>query len=427
MAVEAPKVKKWSVPLIIAIVVILILAGSLGWALLQLGAPAPQQVTYPIGLAIATSGATYQSDGPIRRDAAQLAIDQMNAQLAAAASPIRFQGIPDDTQGTADGAKASFQRLAAAGVKVVVGPLSTGEATAVLDFINTNHIVAISPSSTGVTAAVPNDFLFRAPPTDIPQAKALSQLVSSLGYTKVGIIYRLDDYGRGFEQLFEQRFETVYGGQTLNVSYDISAQDLATEVGQLSTNVQTLGAGPQTAVLVVAFEGDGIEIFNEARLDTTLSSVRWFGSESMRRSAFLNRTARPGVVDFVLNANLTGFFASPSLNPISTAFEQAYTAKYPSRDPKKSPYSYYSYDSAMLAMMGVLAAGKYDGDAVKAMIPFVAQSYLGASGSKAMDANGDAIAADYVAWHTALDAMSKEYFAEFARWRFATETLEFYP
>jgi len=61
------------------------------------------------------------------------------------------------------------------------------------------------------------------------------------------------------------------------------------------------------------------------------------------------------------------------------------------------------------------------------MIPFVAQSYLGASGSKAMDANGDAIAADYVAWHTALDAMSKEYFAEFARWRFATETLEFYP
>ena|SRR5436309_13924071 len=95
MAVEAPKVKKWSVPLIIAIVVILILAGSLGWALLQLGAPAPQQVTYPIGLAIATSGATYQSDGPIRRDAAQLAIDQMNAQLAAAGSPIRFQGIPD--------------------------------------------------------------------------------------------------------------------------------------------------------------------------------------------------------------------------------------------------------------------------------------------------------------------------------------------
>jgi branched-chain amino acid transport system substrate-binding protein len=428
MAVEAPKVRKFSVPLIIAIVVILVLGGALGWALLQLTAPAAPLVTYPIGLAIATSGATYQSDGPIRRDAAQLAIDQMNAQLIVAGSRIRFQGIADDTQGNGDGAKASFQRLAAAGVSVVVGPLSTGEAGAILGFINTNHIVAISPSSTGVSAAVANDFLFRTPPTDIPQAKALSQLVSALGYTKVAIIYRLDDYGRGFEQLFEQRFETVYGGQTLNVSYDINAQDLANEVSQLKTKVETLGAGPQTAVLVVAFDADGVEIFNEARLDTTtLSSVRWFGSESMRRSTFLNRTARPAVVDFVVAQNLTGFFASPSLNPVSTAFEQAYIAKYPTRDPKKSPYSYYAYDAAMLAMMSVLAAGKYDGDAIKAMVPFVAQTFVGASGHKAMDANGDAVAADYVAWHVALDAMSKEYFAEFARWRFATETLEFYP
>jgi len=427
MAVEAPKPRKISVPLVVAIVVILILGGALGWALLQLGTPPQQQVVYPIGVAIAVSGATYQSDGPIRRDAALLAIDQMNAQLQTAGSPIRFQAIAEDTQGTTAGAQQAFQLLAAAGVKVVVGPLSTGEATGVLTFINTNHIVAISPSSTGVTAAIPNDFMFRAPPTDIPQAKALSQLVSELGYTKVAIIYRLDDYGRGFEQLFEQRFETLYGGQTLNVSYDPAATDLATEVGQLSGDLQTLGVGPDAAVLVVAFEGDGIEIFNEARLDASLSSVRWFGSESMRRSAFLNRTARPDVVDFVLSTNLTGFFASPSLNPVSIAFEQAYTAKYPSRDPKKSPYSYYSYDAAMLAMMAVLAAGKYDGDAIQAMVPFVAQTYMGASGHKAMDANGDAIAADYVAWNVALNAMSVEYFAEFARWRFATETLEFYP
>src|SRR6266545_8068698 len=172
MAVEAPKPRKISVPLVVAIVVILILGGALGWALLQLGTPPQQQVVDPIGVAIAVSGATYQSDGPIRRDAALLAIDQMNAQLQTAGSPIRFQAIAEDTQGTTAGAQQAFQLLAAAGVKVVVGPLSTGEATGVLTFINTNHIVAISPSSTGVTAAIPNDFMFRAPPTDIPQAKA---------------------------------------------------------------------------------------------------------------------------------------------------------------------------------------------------------------------------------------------------------------
>lgn len=424
---EAPKPKIWTVPMIIAIAIIVVLGGTLGWAALQLTAPRPTAVTYPIGVAIAVTGPTYQSDGPIRRDAALLAIDQMNARLQAAGSPVQFTSIAEDTTGTPAGAQQAFTLLAAAGVEVVVGPLSTGEATAVLTFINSNHIVAISPSSTGVTAAIANDFMFRAPPTDIPQAKALSQLVDSLGYTEVAIMYREDDYGRGFADLFESRFETVYGGTVSRISYDPAKTDLATEVGALSTAVTNLGPGPDTAVLVVAFEGDGIEIFSEARLDSTLSGVRWFGSESTRRSAFLNRTARPEIVDFVLSVNLTGFFASPSLNPVSTAFEQAYTAKYPTRDPKKSPYSYYSYDSAMLAMMAVLAAGKYDGDAIKAIMPFVAETYLGASGHKAMDANGDAIAADYVAWNVALNAMSVEYFREFARWRFATETIEFYP
>src|SRR6266571_597008 len=100
MAVEAPKPRKISIPLVVAIVVILILGGALGWALLQLGTPAQPLVTYPIGLAIAVSGPAYEGDGASRRDGAQLAIDQMNAPLGAAGSPIRVQGVPEDTQGT---------------------------------------------------------------------------------------------------------------------------------------------------------------------------------------------------------------------------------------------------------------------------------------------------------------------------------------
>lgn len=432
MAIDAPKPKPkmWTLPMIVALVVILVLAGALGYTLTQLGRPAPTEVTYPIGLAIATTGTTYETEGPIRQDAALLAIRHMNERLQAAGSPIRFRDVPDDTKGAPAGARDSFTRLRAAGVEVVVGPLSTGEATAVLDFINTNHIVAISPSSTGITAAIANDFMFRAPPTDIPQAKALSQLVDAMGYTEVAIINRNDDYGKGFADLFEAQFETVYSGQVTRIPFDASSTtfDLATEVDQLNQDVIAFGADAQTAVLVIAFDTDGIEIFQEAALTTDLPNVRWFGSESMRRATFLNRTARPEVVNFVLQVNLTGFFASPALNPISTAFEDAYKAAYPGRDPARSPYTYYAYDSAMLAMMAVLAAGKYDGDAIQKIIPYVAQNYLGASGHKALDANGDAIAADYVAWHVDVNPTTTvEFFEEFARWRYQTEELEFYP
>jgi branched-chain amino acid transport system substrate-binding protein len=425
-AMEAPKPKVWTWPLIIAVVAILLLASALGYTLTQLGR-APGQATYPIGLAFALEGG-YVAEGPIRQNAAVLAIQHMNDRLEAAGSPIRFAGVPENTKGTPQGARDSFARLASASVKVVVGPLATTEATGVLDFINANHIVAISPSSTGISAAIPNDFMFRAPPTDIPQAKALAQLVNATGYTKVAIIFRNDDYGKGFADLFQQRFETVYGGQVSRLSYDACTTcELATQVGQLSANVQAFGSDARTAVLVAAFDPDGIEIFQEANLTSNLRNVRWFGSESMRRATFLNTTARPEVVNFVRAVNLTGFFASPALNPISSAFENAYKTAYPGQDPARSPYTYYAYDAAMLGMMSVLAAGKYDGDAVKSILPSIAANYLGASGHKAMDANGDAIAADYVAWHVWVDGAGKEYFREFARWRYQTEELEFYP
>lgn len=414
---------------IVMIVIIVILAGALGYTVFQLfGGTGQAAVTYPVGLAIAVTGTAYQTEGPIRRDAALLAIEQMNDQLEAANSPIRFESIHEDTTGTAEGAQEALRVLAGLGVKVVVGPLSTGETSAIRDFVTENKIVVISPSSTGVSAAIADDFVFRAAPTDIPQAKALAQLVDSLGYTKIAVLHRQDDYGQGFGALFEQELETNYGGQVTLLNYDPNAQNLATEVGQLSTTVQGFGADSQTAVLVVAFDADGREIFSEALLDSTLPTVRWFGSESLRRSTFLSEDtpAEANVFQFLLDVELTGFFASPAENAVLLAFEEAYTAKYPTRDPRASPYSFYAYDSAWMAMLAVLAAGVYDGDAIASILPSVAERYFGASGHKLMDENGDAAGADYVAWLVARDA-GTPVFDEIAVWRFATGQLEFFP
>ena len=405
-----------------AIVVIIILAGALGVTAFQLfAAPTTGTVTHPIGLAIAVTGTAYQTEGPIRRDAALLAIEQFNANLAAANSPVRFESIHEDTTGTADGARAALETLAAAGVKVVVGPLSTGETSAIRDFVTTNEIVVISPSSTGVSAAIPNDFVFRAAPTDIPQAKALAQLVDTLGYSKIAVLHRQDDYGQGFGTLFQSEM-AARGGQVTILNYAPEAQDLATEVSQLSTAVSNFGADAQTAVLVIAFDADGREIFAEASLLTPLTSVRWFGSESMRRGTFLDD---PIVFNFIESVELTGFFASPAENEVLLRFEEAYTAKYPTRDPRASPYSFYAYDSAWMAMLAVQAAGVYDGAAIASVLPSVAERYFGASGHKLMDANGDAAGADYVAW-TATTVAGSPSFEEFAVWRFATGQLEFF-
>jgi len=407
----------WKAAAVVFIVTTIVLAGALAYVATQ-PAPTSGTVTYLIGVEIAISN-QYATDGPLRRDGAFLAIDQMNAQLVAAGSPVRFQRIHEDSLGTPTGATNSFNALIAAGVKVVVGPLSSAEVNAVSTLANAQHVVAISPSSTAPSLAL-DDYVFRVAPNDAFQARALGRLLDDQGITKLGVIARDDDYGRGLANLMESTFEgPAYGGTVTLVMYDPAATTHTTEVGLLSTAIAGFGADAQTAVLIIAFETDGVDIMNLARQDTPLSSVRWFGSETLRRSAFHPPTAPPEIGTFIVQRNLTGFFPSSASNPVVTKFVADYTAAF-ARAP--SPYAYYSYDAAMLAMLAVLRAGTYDGAAIRAMLPVVGQTYIGASGHKIFDQYGDYAAANYRLWHATFDGTNYA-FTEVATWFYATDSL----
>jgi branched-chain amino acid transport system substrate-binding protein len=420
---EEAKPRKLSAAMVAAIAIIVILSGALGYTVVQLTAPEPALITHLIGMAIAVTGETYRTDGPIRLDAATLAVDQMNENLETAGSRIRFRWVNEDTGGTTDGANRAIRNLAGIGARVVVGPLATGEVNAIRDYVTINEIVAISPSSTGVSAQFA-DYMFRAAPVDIPQAKALAQLLNTTGFTEVAIIAQETDYGRGFADLLQQEFTTTYNGEVLRDTYDPAAETLGPEVIQLRQNINSLGAGPETAVVVVAFE-EGQDIFEEAAVDPNdvLRDVRWFGSESTRRSAWLNRSAIPEVVDFLIEVEFSGFFASPADQPVKLAFDAAYTAKYPGRDPSASPYSYFSYDSAMLAMEAVLAAGEYDGEKIAKVLPWVAEHFFGTTGHKILNQYGDALGADYFAWRIVPNIPERARFEGWAVWAWQTEEL----
>ncbi len=409
--------------LIGAIVVIVVLLGAVVW--LAISPPAlPEEIEYKIGVAIAVSG-PYAVDGPFRRDAAFLAIENMNDLLEDAGSPISFAPVHEDTKGAPADALAAFESLAAAGIEVVVGPLSSGEVGGIRDYANTNKIVSISPSSTSVALAVPDDYIFRMPPTDIPQSKALAQLVNELGYTKVAIMARNDDYGKGIADLFGATFVDDYGGTVEKILYTVPQADYGSEVDQLAQVVDGFGTGADRAVLLAAFDDDGQNIFIHARDKTALQGVRWFGSESVKRTSFFPPTAEEATGNFLLSVEMTGFFAAPAENPLTLSFEQAYNARW-GRDP--SPYSYYAYDAAWVAMQSILTAGKYDGEAVASVLPKVCENYLGASGHKKLDDNGDGTTADYVVWQVeGPPAVTEWGFKEIGIWSFQTEELTFYP
>jgi hypothetical protein len=78
--------------------------------------------------------------------------------------------------------------------------------------------------------------------------------------------------------------------------------------------------------------------------------------------------------------------AGKALACLGPKAEEAYKKAY---GENPTPYAYYAYDAAWLVMLGVLTSGKYDGDAVKTVLPTVGMHFVGATGQKMFDKNGD--------------------------------------
>src|SRR3972149_11318176 len=145
---EAGGTAKSSSKILLAVLVALVVvfAGTTAYFALRPTGTGGGTVTYVIGVEIAVSG-PYAADGPLRRDGAFLAINQMNAQLQAAGSPIRFERVHVDSEGTAARAIAPFESLVAAGVQGVVGALSSAEGGAVAPLAGTNRGGGLRPAS----------------------------------------------------------------------------------------------------------------------------------------------------------------------------------------------------------------------------------------------------------------------------------------
>ncbi|MDW8043677.1 MAG: ABC transporter substrate-binding protein [Nitrososphaerota archaeon] len=385
---------------------------------------APTRVEYTIGFAMAVSG-PYAVDGPVRRDGGILAIEHINAYLESIGSPVRFRFVHDDTKGTAADALRVIQSMYAAGIRVVVGPFASGEVRGIMDFVNTNKMIVISPSSTSPLLAA-SDYVFRVVPTDLFQAEVLAQVMNRDGIKRVAVIARNDDYGRGLTEAFERVFTTQYGGTVRKLLYTVGQPDYASEVSSLSSIVAELGVGPETAVLIIAFEDDGLNILGHARLDARLPRVRWYGSETLRRpAAYLpapDGRASPDVAKFLADVKLTGVFASPRGGPLAAKFESDYRAKF-GREP--SPYAYFTYDAVWVAALAILYAGRYDADAVRAALPIVGERFVGVTGYKAFDPNGDALGSDYTIWQYRT-VEGRYRFADIGTWRFPARVIEYF-
>jgi len=348
----------------------------------------------PIGILLPETGG-LASDGRDNIKAAKLAIEDFDKFLESIGAPFRFVPIVADSGTNPRKALAALEAMYNEyHVQVVVGTDSSWVLSGVMGFANTHHIVMISPASTSPALAKP-DYIFRVVGNDLGQGKALATLIHSKGYNTVVVIFRNEAYGRGLADAFKHDFEKMYGGKVVFIPYNPEQSDFAPQVEKLASVVKKLlSEGKKVAVLLIAFDTDGINILTHASQIPVLSKVQWFTSDALTSPALL-KAPKP-VREFLLKVHMEGTFPVPAKSPLYAWFVKHFEQVY--GRPPQSAYSPYAYDAAYLACLSVVVAGQYNGKVIKEVLPIVAEHFFGVTGWKLLDKNGDLKYQKYSIW-----------------------------
>jgi len=408
---------------LIAVLVIGILVGAaIGYysASFSAAPSTAKTVTYTIGLAsdLSSTGASF---GEETLTSAQLAISDINSYLARSGSGVTFALSVQDSLSTTDGAVSAIKTLASAGYTIVLCHCWSGQLSAVESFAQSNKMLILDVSSTSNLLAVPKQDIYRLIAPDSFQGKALTTLIWDKGVRKVVVIYRNDAYGQGISGVFKTDF-TGLGGNVVLEAYQGSLADYASEVTTLSSNVQSLGVGPQTGVLFIGFASEAVNIFTHASTDNTLTHVTWFSSEGPKGPDIIPPKVPASIGAFETQTNLTGTFPQSIVNnTIAINFLNEFQAK---TGHTIFAYGEQAYDGIWLLANTILAVGSYNATAVNNLLPTLAQHMMGASGPMQMDSNGDRASQDYAVW-TIVNTQGTYAFENIGGWAAATGTVTF--
>lgn len=345
--------------------------------------------TYTLGIALPYTG-SLGSFGTDFQKGVELAVEQMNAELEAAGASVRFQTASADTEGTPEGALKAVQTVVqTSGAKVVIGPLTTSEVLGAKQFADENDVIIVAPASSGLSGAIAGDNIFRVMyPPDTYAARALAEIAVRRGYENIAAIVLDDPFGNGLIDLFTQTFQEKGGNEVSVIKYAPEPPDLSGEASQLSAEVARLSAAGETAVFAVAFLGDAQKLLQQAVTDPTLGTVDWLGIENLVNPDILGDAAH---AEFLASVGLTSVSFGDAQNPNTQPFIDAFVAKN-GADP--GPFTNYAYDAANIAMLTMLSAGN-DGQAVKSMLPFISNHYIGTAFQAFLDENDDQAIAYY--------------------------------
>ena len=197
--------------------------------------------------------------GPALEQAAQLAATEINEAGGVNGSPLEI--VTGDTATSPQQGVEEARRLVdIEGVAAIVGPASSGTVLQVTESVTgPEGVVTITPSgsSSALTVANDNDFLFRTTISDDAQGAILGDLARELGFSTACSMYVNNAYGEGLDESFTANFEAAGGTVQASVPHE---QQQASYSSELSTCTD----GNPDVVMAISYPESASVYFREA-------------------------------------------------------------------------------------------------------------------------------------------------------------------
>lgn len=208
----------------------------------------------------------------------ELAIQHINEYFISENINTTLTGTSHDTKtDPAEGLAIAQDLYNNFNVPILVGPC----ASSVVDNVKTGvpEICVVSPTSTALDLAEPDDYVARLCPTDSAQAEALSALITMDGVDKVVIIYRNDIWGHGIKTAFSNSFN----GDIKTYEYNVETTDFTDLIEEVEIYMEGTLA-EKKAVLLVSFD-EAANIFDQIDEQSPLLSYSWYGTDGIANTA----------------------------------------------------------------------------------------------------------------------------------------------
>jgi ABC-type branched-subunit amino acid transport system substrate-binding protein len=373
-----------------------------------------------IGALLGLSGSSYES-GITQKSVLSKALDDINRNFSRSNIHKTVQLDLKDTEIKPEVAVARVKNLIDDGVKIIIGPQTSGELKKINNTAGLRNMIFISQSSTAPSLSK-DDNIFRLLQNDTNQAQKIAEKMRSDGVEIVIPILRDDQYGNELHDITKAKFEDRYHHFSKPIKYDPHVGEFAgslhrinfivwdQKLKDLNSAVHLAAASEKSyskvGVYVISF-GELVPLLIQAPSHNELFKVNWYGSEATAKNERLLKHQR--AAEFAYKTNFTSpLLAINETNKEFKLLENATRLKLNRPDLKLNPNDANTYDALWIAALTANVSGSTNVDDLKNNVYKIINSYKGASGNIKFDRYGDRIG-NYDLWEIKQNVVTKNY------------------